>query len=174
MSSYGFTNKKWRPGISKDINHAETLIVDEIKSNPEYNHHNISDLNLMLTTTPCDPCIKNLKNNMFKNIFFIVGKFDKDRDTKWNEFSNIKIYETNLTHQKQKILELLELYSSWVKKVKIEAIKNYKENNFNYKYIWFKNINWKSILADKIVDCSKIGNRVWSAKYEFRRLILSL
>jgi len=77
-------------------------------------------------------------------------------------------------NQKQKVLELLDLYNFWVKKVKAEAIKNYKENNFNYKYIWFKNINWKSVLADKIVDCSKIGDRIWSVRYEYRRLILGL
>jgi len=58
--------------------------------------------------------------------------------------------------------------------VKKYGIVFYKEQKFNYKYIGFTNIDWKSILNEKIIDCSKINYRTWFAKIEYLNLLKRL
>ncbi len=92
----------------------------------------------------------------------------------------IKKYLINLYHylknnkQKRIVLELIKEWNIILADVKKYSINYYKKWNFNYKYIWFKNIDWKSVLNDKIIDCSKYWERTWFQEKEYLKLIKSL
>jgi len=78
------------------------------------------------------------------------------------------------TNEKNKILELIKIGNKLLLEVRNFSIEYYKKWNFNYKYIWFTNINWKSVLNDEVINSSKYWNRSWFEKKEYLKLIKSL
>jgi hypothetical protein len=86
---------------------------------------------------------------------------------------NLYLFLKDINH-KRKIMWLIEKYNIWLAKVKEFWIFFYKKSQINFKYIWYRNINWKSILEDKIIDCSKIWERSGFVKYEYEKLLKQL
>ncbi len=74
-------------------------------------------------------------------------------------------------NQKRKINDLIVLYNEKIKEIKSYAINYYIKNDFNYKYLWFKNVDWKTILHNNIVDTSKTRERTGFYKYEYKKII---
>ncbi len=118
--------------------------------------------------------LENFKKLNSKNIaknLLIFTSFDRSIPKKY--LLNLYIYLKN-PKQKQLILELLKILEKLIEETRIYWIEFYKKNNFNYKYIWFRNIDWKSVLNDKIIDCSKNNYRTWFAKDEYFKLLKNL
>jgi len=86
----------------------------------------------------------------------------------------MNLYLFTSWENKEVIKKMILDWNFQISEIKKLAINYYKKNNFNYKYIWFQNINWKSILNDKIIDCSKFKERTWKPRYEYKKLILGL
>lgn len=71
----------------------------------------------------------------------------------------------------KRINNLIKLNNKIIEKIKIEAIKNLKNNSFNYKYISFKkDVIWYT-LSDNITDTSKYMYRSWNPSFEYRNII---
>jgi len=114
---------------------------------------------------------KKLNSKIIAQNILIFTSFDRIIASKY--LKNLYLF-LNENSQKQKILDLINFENRKIFKVKQYSIKFYQKNNFNYKYLGFKNINWKTILSEKIVDCSKIEERTWLAKYEYKKLLKQL
>ena len=114
---------------------------------------------------------KKLNSKIIAQNLLIFTSFDRIIASKYLKNLYLFLKENS---QKQKILELINMWNKKILEVKKHSIEFYEKNNFNYKYLGFKNINWKTILSEKIVDCSKIWERTWFAKYEYKKIIKNI
>ncbi len=111
--------------------------------------------------------LKELNLKVIAQNLLIFISFDRIIAKKY--LKNLFIYLKD--NEKQKIYNLLILYNNWLKKIKDYSIYYYRSWKINYKYLGFKNENWKTILDDKIIDYSKIWERTGFVKYEYLKLI---
>ena len=122
--------------------------------------------------------IKNFVNNLKKLNTKIIAQnlllftsFERKIAKKY--LINLYNHLIDINHKKR-IFSLIEQYNLWIIKIKEYWINFYNKWNFNYKYIWYRNINWKSVLDEKIIDCSKIWERTWFTKLEYKKLLKQL
>ena len=115
--------------------------------------------------------IKKLNSKLIAQNLLIFTSFDRKIPKKYllNLYLHLKTKK-----QKNIVLNLIAIWTKVIDEVKQYGVEFYKTNKFNYKYIWYTNINWKSVLNDKIVDCSKINYRTWFTKEEYLKLLKSL
>lgn len=115
--------------------------------------------------------IKKLNSNIIAQNFLIFSSF-KNNIAK-NYLANLFNFVKN-PNQKKIILDLLEQITIFTKDVKKFGRLYYTKWNYNYKFLKFQSIDWKTELSNNIIDSSKTWKRTWFIKYEYGKLIKKL
>ncbi len=169
LENYLLTTRELRYYNSLILEENYRIIFDEL--NKKKINNKIIEENLEEIRKNYISQIKKLNSKLIAQNLLIFTLFERKIPKKY--LLNLYLHLKN-EKQKNIVLNLIAIWTKVINKVKQYWIEFYKTNKFNYKYIWYTNINWKSVLNNKIIDCSKINHRTWFAKEEYLKLLKSL